>query len=129
MLVRGKYVITDPSRVDGIIEEGAVCIRSNLIVDVGTYSQLVELYPDEDEIGSDEYVVLPGLINAHDHGRAPSSFQLGVADDYLEFWLMALMGQQAVDPYLATALRQHTAYRVRGYDHIAQLLRWQSCQL
>lgn len=104
MLVRGKYVITDPSQDnDGVVEEGAVCIRGNLIVAVGTYSRLAELYPNEDEIGSDEYVVLPGLINAHDHGRAPSSFQLGVADDYLEIWLMALMGQRTINPYLATA--------------------------
>lgn len=103
MLIRGKYVITDPSQPDAVINDGAVCIRGSQIEAVGVYSQLAKLYPNDDEIGSDDFVVLAGLINAHDHGRGVSAFQLGVADDYLEMWLMALLAQRAVDPYLAAA--------------------------
>ena len=35
MLVRGKYVITDSSQTDAVIEDGAVCIRGNQIIAVG----------------------------------------------------------------------------------------------
>jgi 5-methylthioadenosine/S-adenosylhomocysteine deaminase len=103
MLIRGRYVITDPGQEDAVIEDGAVCIRGSEIIAVGEYGQLSRLYADEDKVGSKEHIVLPGLVNAHDHGRGLSAFQLGVADDYLEPWLISLLAQREVDPYLATA--------------------------
>jgi len=103
MLIRGKYVIIDLGQEDAVIEDGAVCIRGSEIIAVGEYGQLSSLYADEDEVGSKEHIVLPGLVNAHDHGRGLSAFQLGVADDFLELWLLDLLGQREVDPYLAAA--------------------------
>lgn len=102
MLVTGKYIFTGTAGSDNLIENGAVYIQGPTIVAIGPAEALQARYPDEEMIGSDEFIVLPGLINAHDHGRNPSAFQLGVADNYVELWLVALLGQRRVDPYLAT---------------------------
>lgn len=103
MLVKGKYMITHPGQEDSTVEDGAICIQGQEIAAVGPYRQLADQFPQEETVGSDDHVIMPGLINAHDHGRGPSAFQLGTTDDYVELWLMALLGQRAVDPYLATA--------------------------
>ena len=103
MLIRGKYLIRDPHKSDAILEDGAVYTRGARIAELGKHADLVARYPDEEQIGSGDDLLLPGLVNAHDHGRAPSSLQLGIADDDLELWLPSLIGQRAVDPYLATA--------------------------
>jgi 5-methylthioadenosine/S-adenosylhomocysteine deaminase len=102
MLVRGKYLIADAD--SAVIDDGAVRIERESITQIGPYLDLKNLYPNDDEIGSAEYAILPGLINAHDHARVPSALQLGIADDFVEQWLISLIGMRAVDPYLAAAL-------------------------
>lgn len=103
MLIRGKYLVTNPRTAETALKEGAVYTRGDRIVAVGPFADLAARYPDEEQIGSGEELILPGLVNAHDHGRAPSSLQLGTADDVLELWLPSLIGQRAVDPALAAA--------------------------
>ena len=100
-LVRGKYIIckiTSPVSAE-IISDGAVFQRDGEIIAVGKYKDLREQYTPEETIGSSNYVVMPGLINAHYHcGLSP--FQRGVPDLPLELWLPAQMGEKEVDPYL-----------------------------
>jgi len=98
-LIRGKYVITDPNHV---ITNGAVYEENGIIVAVGPYDELKLKYNPGDELGSDPYLVMPGLVNAHQHGRGLSWLQLGALDDSLEPWIHSLWGQQQVDPYWDT---------------------------
>jgi 5-methylthioadenosine/S-adenosylhomocysteine deaminase len=102
-LVRGKYVIShvlDRDRAH-VIENGAVFQRDGVIVDVGSFGRLDSTYTADRIIGSPDYVVMPGLTDAHHHvGLSP--FQLGVSDDALEPWLARCRGTRAVDPYLDT---------------------------
>jgi len=78
-LVRGKYVI---SKVTGpnsavVISDGAVLQQDGLIIEVGEYQDLRSRYPDEEVIGSSNYVVMPGLVNDHFHvGLTPFSWAL-----------------------------------------------------
>ena len=49
-------------------------------------------------------VVLPALVNAHDHGRAVRSSSIGAGGKPLEAWLHYLALFPSVDPYLAAAV-------------------------
>jgi cytosine/adenosine deaminase-related metal-dependent hydrolase len=61
MIVRARVVVT----MDGPpIENGAVRVRGERIIEVGKFSDLA----DTDEIADlGDHILLPGLINAHCH--------------------------------------------------------------
>lgn len=87
-------------RVD-VVDEGAVFQRDGEIIDVGRYSDLRERYTADEEIGSAQHVVMPGLVNAHHHvGLTP--LQLGTLDASLEPWITDRIGKRQADPYLDT---------------------------
>jgi 5-methylthioadenosine/S-adenosylhomocysteine deaminase len=100
-LVRGKYIIckiTGPSSAE-VVYDGAVLQRDGEIVEVGSYEDLRSKNPDVEVVGSNRYVVMPGLVNDHFHvGLTP--FQLGAPDLPLEIWSLARIGTRYVDPYL-----------------------------
>ncbi|MCG8350635.1 MAG: amidohydrolase family protein, partial [Chloroflexales bacterium] len=81
----------------------AVRVEGNRIVELGSYADLRTRFPAAEVVGGAGLILLPAMINAHDHGRAIGSVALGVADDLLEVWLPALSIQPALDPYLAAA--------------------------
>ena len=101
-LVRGRYVVRRAgSDSSDVIEDGAVFQHDGEILDVGRYPDLMSRHTPDEEIGSADFVVIPGLINAHHHvGLTP--FQLGVLDHPLETWAVARMANRDVDPYLDT---------------------------
>ena len=49
-------------------------------------------------------LVMPALVNAHDHARAVRSSSFGAGGKPLETWLHYMAMLPAVDPYLATAV-------------------------
>jgi 5-methylthioadenosine/S-adenosylhomocysteine deaminase len=49
-------------------------------------------------------LVMPGLVNAHQHGRGLSQIQLGYHDDFLEPWISNRRGRGILDPYAITKL-------------------------
>ncbi len=104
LLVRGGLVIPATYDPDSIIEDGAVCSRGDRIVAVGSYARLRRAYAPEVVCGSDAHVLMPGLVNAHDHVRAPSTAQLGLPDDVLEAWMLDLLRLPELDPRLASTL-------------------------
>ena len=54
-----------------------------------------------DVIGGDDFVVLPGFVNAHHHvGLTP--LQLGAPDLPLELWINYRLGARRVDIHLDT---------------------------
>ena len=64
MIVRACVVAT----MDGPpIENGAVAISGNRIVDVGKFPEVSARYSGQENIDLGEQVLLPGLINAHCH--------------------------------------------------------------
>ena len=100
-LIRGKYVITRvlDNDTSEIISDGAVFQRDGEIIEVGRYDDLKSRHTPDEEIGSNKYLVMPGMINAHEHsGFTP--FQMGVPDLPLEPWITARMGARDMDPYL-----------------------------
>jgi cytosine/adenosine deaminase-related metal-dependent hydrolase len=103
MLVRGRYVVADPRRTETILADGAVYVEKDRILALGPYDELRRQHPLAPGIGSGEQIVLPGLINAHDHGRGLSTIQMGLPDRTVELWLLSLGDLPVVDPYLSAA--------------------------
>lgn len=66
LLVAGDWVITmDAHRT--MFRDGAVAVRSGRIVDVGWAEQLERRWAPAAQVGGRGSVVIPGLINAHQH--------------------------------------------------------------
>lgn len=106
-LVRGRWIFTG----EEILSQAAIAIADDSIQEVGPWEELQAKYPQAEVLGSNQFAVMPGLINAHHHSNGvPNSLQ-GIDDDFLELWLFSNIGQRAQDPTLKTLLS------------IAQLLR------
>lgn len=104
-LIRGKYVVaragTDADSTT-VITDGAVFQRDGVIEDVGPYDVLKSRHDADAEIGGPNHLVIPGLVNAHHHGRGVTSLQLGACDDSLESWILTGWGRRPYDNYLMT---------------------------
>lgn len=79
----------------------AVAVTGDRIVAAGPRNELHAAYPAAPLSGGESYVMLPALVNSHDHGRGLGTLPLGVRDDLLELWLPGLWAQPPLDPYLA----------------------------
>jgi 5-methylthioadenosine/S-adenosylhomocysteine deaminase len=104
-LVRGKYVIADPTaRDEGLLEDGAVCISEGSIEDLGPFDALRRKHPDAEVIGNGRQLLIPGLIDGHTHGEGLSGIQRGVAYDFLENSLIDWADMVDIDPELNAVL-------------------------
>ena len=82
-IIYGKYLAAD---AETIIPSGALLIEDDRIVDLGSYEEMTKSYSAEEVIGSSDYLITPGFINAHGHGKGITDFQRGAIDDTLETW-------------------------------------------
>ena len=86
ILVRAGQLV--PAHDQLAIPNGAVAIAGETIEAIGTYNELSHRYPNAKEIGGDQFLLIPGLINGHSHGRGLTDFQRGARDNTLESWLL-----------------------------------------
>ena len=92
MIIRARVVLT----MDGPpIENGAVAVSDDRIVDVGRFSEVLKIHSGDEIVDLGEQALLPGLINAHCHldytclrGRIPR--QKSFAD-----WVRAINAAKA----------------------------------
>lgn len=99
-LVRGRHVLVKASGREGatVIEDGALLVSDGRIARVGRHEDLRGV-EHATVLGSDEHLVMPGLVNGHFHvGMTP--FRLGAADGPLELWGLQRLGRRRLDPYL-----------------------------
>ena len=69
-----------------VIEDGAIAIRNDEIIAVGTREALTSHYEPTRTIDAHNRIIMPGLINSHAH--AAMSLFRGIADDLsLDDWL------------------------------------------
>jgi len=64
-LIRGRHVLTFGPL--GHLQDAALAIEGNRIIDAGSYRALREKYAEAAVEGGPNSIVLPGLINAHTH--------------------------------------------------------------
>ncbi len=84
LIIEGGTVVTVGSK--GTLRDGIVVIEDDRIVDVGKSRELKNRYRGYDKIDAKAKVVIPGLVNTHQH--AGMSLLRGYADDLpLQEWL------------------------------------------
>ncbi|MDG4476630.1 amidohydrolase family protein [Thiovibrio frasassiensis] len=84
LLVCGQILTLD--RNNTVIEDGAVAIAGDTILEVGERAALVAKYPGVAQLTQPHGLVMPGLVNTHTH--AAMGCFLGLADDLpLMTWL------------------------------------------
>ena len=102
-LVRGRYVLTRAEH-DGstqLLTDAAVAVSaSGVVQETGRYEDLRVRHPLANVVGDGSQFVLPGLVNAHHHGRGVSYLQLGQPDGPLETWIHRAWGRRPMDSYL-----------------------------
>ncbi len=84
-----------------VASDVAVCIAGDRIVATGPRAQIRAAFPDVPERYEPQLIMIPALVNSHDHGRGLGTTALGIPDDLLEIWLPGLWSQPTISPYLA----------------------------
>ncbi len=103
-LVRGRYVLVR-AELDGssrVFTDGAVAHENGVVSDIGGFDELRHKHPEAEVIGDGRQFLMPGLVNAHHHGRGVTGFQMGQADGPLEPWIHRGWGRQHLDLRLMT---------------------------
>ena len=83
LLVRGGWLLGDPATGE-VHRDAAVRIEGSFIAEVGDAADLMRRYPGAQVLGGPDDIIIPGLIDAHSHGRGLSPIQKGMTYDYLE---------------------------------------------
>jgi 5-methylthioadenosine/S-adenosylhomocysteine deaminase len=85
-ILTGGTVVTMNQQFD-VIADGAVAIRAEKIVGVGSSAEIAAQFQAERTVDCSGQYILPGLVNAHTH--VPMTLLRGLADDLrLDVWLM-----------------------------------------
>jgi cytosine/adenosine deaminase-related metal-dependent hydrolase len=128
-ILTADYVLTGPDP-ELLLPDQAVLVEDGRILAVDLLTELLQRWPDADVERLDDCVLMPGFINAHQHGRALDSVQLGQTDDILETWIAQRRGRGAPDPYamallaasnmlahgVTTAIHANTSYGTGNYE-------------
>src|SRR5246127_545525 len=105
VILRGAYAITDPRLGPaGVIPEGTVAITGGKVVETGPFAAIAPKYPDARVLGDRTQLLMPGLVDAHSHGRGLSPIQKGVHNDFLENALFDWAYMPILPPELTAAL-------------------------
>jgi cytosine/adenosine deaminase-related metal-dependent hydrolase len=97
--VQGGWILDGHRIRNGDTGGGIVSIEGQLI------SSVNERASGQTSTGGKNTLILPGLVNAHDHGRGLRRLDYGASDDALEVWLPQLAATHpAVDAYTLHAL-------------------------
>jgi 5-methylthioadenosine/S-adenosylhomocysteine deaminase len=105
IIMRGAYVITDPRvGASGVIRAGAVVIADGTVRDTGPFAAIAPKYPGTGVIGDGTQLLMPGLVDAHSHGRGLSPIQKGVRNDFLENALFDWAYMPILPPELTAAI-------------------------
>ncbi len=86
-MILARSGVMVPAHDAPAIINGAVAVSGETITDLGSFEELSAKYPAAQVIGDDRFLLIPGLINGHGHGRGLSSFQRGALDNTLESWI------------------------------------------
>ena len=84
-VIHARYVVTMDAQ-HRIINDGAVAIRGERIVGVGTKAEIAQRFSAKQTIDKPDVLIAPGFIDTHTH--APMSLFRAIADDMkLQDWL------------------------------------------
>lgn len=84
--------------------EVGLLILNGTVAEIADAAHLRARVGDAETIELPGQVVMAGFVNAHQHGRGITQFQLGFPDDVLEVWMPGLRRAGLLDPYAQTLL-------------------------
>ena len=103
--VRGRYILVG-DKEGTVIEDGAVVFDNGSIVDIGPFDEMLRFYQPQKIYGSSDHIVLPGLVNAHQHGNGINLIRVGRMDAPLERFIIE--GQLHPDARTASIVYENT---------------------
>jgi cytosine/adenosine deaminase-related metal-dependent hydrolase len=103
LLIEGAVVLQ--SAFADPLESAAVLVRDGVVAEVGDASELARRHRETPRAGGAGMLVMPGLVNAHQHGEGVSTAQMGFVDDQFEPWMVLMHALPSVDPYLTTLFK------------------------
>ncbi|MDR3295282.1 MAG: amidohydrolase family protein [Clostridiales Family XIII bacterium] len=115
---------------DRLWRDYAVSVVNGAVETVGPVAKLTAEHPEADIVQKETWFLLPGLIDAHDHGRALSPLAFGVLDRSLERWIPELCKVPPVSAY-ALALFDGLQLACSGVStvlHCHNAADWQSIE-
>lgn len=101
IIIQGGFVLTDPN---SLLIDAAIVVQNSKIIAVGDTDTQKQSHPGAEIISFPDCLVMPGLINAHQHGRGLSQVQLGHHDDFLEPWIHGRRARGIIDGHAVTQL-------------------------
>ena len=105
IIMRGAYAIIDPRLgPQSVIPAGAVAITDGTVAKTGPFAAIAPKYPDARVVGDGTQLLMPGLVDAHSHGRGLSPIQKGVRNDFLENALFDWAYMPILPPELTAAI-------------------------
>ncbi len=115
VIVGGTVVTMDAER--HILEDGAIAVRGDAIVEVGSRTQIEAKYATSTRIDATGHLVLPGLINGHTH--VPMTLLRGLKDDVtLDAWLKNYIfpaeAKNVTEDFVRWGTRLGAAEMIRG---------------
>ncbi|HUA52302.1 MAG TPA: amidohydrolase family protein [Candidatus Sulfotelmatobacter sp.] len=129
IILAADYVLTGPDP-ELLLPDQAVLIEEGRIVAVDLLTELLQRAPAAEVERLEDCLLMPGFVNAHQHGRALDTLQLGYPDDVLESWIAARRRRGPLDPYplallaacnmlangVTTAIHANTSYGSGNYE-------------
>ncbi|HEX5248836.1 MAG TPA: amidohydrolase family protein [Gaiellales bacterium] len=100
LLIEGAAVL--PAAGADWLESAAVLVREGRVAALGPADELRRTHPDAERTGGPDRLVMPGLVNAHQHAEGVSTAQLGFRDEPFEPWMVLMHSLPTVEPYLTT---------------------------
>ena len=102
-IVAPEATLVSP-RPESLRADAAVAVADDVIAAVDPLATLRTRWPDATVVALPGCLAMPGLVNAHQHGRGISQIQLGYPDDFLELWIHRRRGRGVLDAYPITKL-------------------------
>lgn len=96
-------IASDKGRLSVLVGYG-IHIVHDRITDILPFKDLSARHPESHLIDLPDTVLMPGLVNAHQHGRGISALQMGTIDDFLESFLIWSRRRLFLDPGLNARL-------------------------
>ncbi|HVY21108.1 MAG TPA: amidohydrolase family protein [Bauldia sp.] len=100
-ILHPEYLLLDPTAA---YIQSAVAISDGRIAAIGNAAELQLRYPTFPVRRLDRCILMPGFVNAHQHGRGISQIQLGYRDDFLEPWIASRRARGVLDAYAIARL-------------------------
>jgi len=98
-----RHLLSGPS--SSTLRSGVgIAVRDGCVAEIAEAQALRTRWASAQQIELPDSLIMPGLVNAHQHGRGLSQVQLGYHDDFLETWIASRRARGVLDAYAVTRL-------------------------